>query len=69
MEIFRKQLLKLPNNLNNETSLDSVVENTFFSFLDAMFNTLSKYDPQTIYISETVRFIQYIYIFIGLFNM
>lgn len=63
MEIFRKQLLKLPNNLNNETSLDSVVENTFFSFLDAMFNTLSKYDPQTIYISETVRFIQYIYIY------
>lgn len=59
MEIFRKQL---PNKFNNEPSLDGVVENTFFSFLDAMFNTLSKYDPQTLYISETVRFIQHIYL-------
>lgn len=59
MEILRKQLLQLHSNLQNNLpsnqSYENNVENTYFTFLRAMLNILSKYDPQVLSICETVR--------------
>jgi len=62
MEILRKKLMNTLKNLQSNTSVQdnifehsstSTIENTF-SFLDAMFNILNKYDPQILNICETV---------------
>lgn len=61
MEILRKELLKELTNLQNSIPIDQnserALENTFLDFFDAMFNILSKYDPQVLDICETVSFI------------
>lgn len=61
MEILRKELLKAATNCQNSISIDQyserTLENTFLNFFDAMFNILSKYDPQVLDICETVSFI------------
>jgi len=64
MEVFRRKLLKEPIDLQNNFPIEqseNIVENTFVTFLNAMLNTASKYDPQILNICETVRYVLYIY--------
>lgn len=51
MEILRKELLKVPMDMHDPYNN---LEDIYFSFLNAMFNILSKYDPQLLDICETV---------------
>lgn len=60
MEILRKELLKIPTYSQNNTSIDQSLENTFFNFLDAIFNILCKCNPQVVTICETVSFIFFV---------
>lgn len=66
MEVFRKRILNVPTNFQNNVYFEqseNIVENTYITFLNAMLITSSKYDPQMINICETVRYFSiYIYI-------
>eukprot|EP00102_Acyrthosiphon_pisum_P018644 XP_016655854.1 PREDICTED: uncharacterized protein LOC107882255 [Acyrthosiphon pisum] len=56
MEVFRRIILKVPTDLQNNFSIEQseiIVENTYVTFLNAMLNTSSKYDPQIVNICET----------------
>jgi len=58
MEVFRRKILNVPTDLQNNFSIEQseiIVENTYVTFLNAMLNTSSKYDPQIVNIYETVR--------------
>jgi len=59
MEIFRRKILKVPTDLQFNVTIEQsevTIENTYISFLNAMLNTSSKYDPQIVNICETVRY-------------
>lgn len=61
MEVLRKKLHNFPRDsyitLSDPQQLfDSTVEDVTYTFLNTMFNILSKYDPQMLSICETVRF-------------
>jgi len=63
MEVFRRKILKVPINLQNNFSIEQseiIVENTYVTFLNAMLNLSSKYDPQILNICETVRYFFYL---------
>lgn len=55
MEILKKHLLKFSDNMSTEEPSENIENNLFFSFLDAMFCVISKYDSQILNICETVR--------------
>jgi len=58
MEVFRIKILKVPTDLQINFSIEQseIVENTYVTFLNAMLNIISKYDPQILNICETVRY-------------
>lgn len=59
MEVFRRTILNVPTNIQNNVYFEqseNIVENTYITFLNAMLITSSKYDPQMINICETVRY-------------
>lgn len=61
MEVLKTKL-KISTNLENDFSTEpteSIMENKFVPFLDAMLNILNNYDPQVIHVCETVRFINF----------
>lgn len=63
MEVFRRKILKVPTDLQNNFAIEQSeisMENTYISFLNAMLNTSCKYDPQIVNICETVRFFFYL---------
>lgn len=64
MEVLRTKLK--PTNLENSLSIESfenLIENTFFSFLNAMLIILNNYDTQVIYICETVSLFFLVFIY------
>jgi len=64
MEVFRRKMLKVQTDIQNTFSIEQseiIVENTFITFLNAMLNTSSKYNPQILNICETVRYFYFIY--------
>lgn len=71
MEILRKKLLNTFSNSPNNTSVQDdiehsstdTIENTFFTFLDAMFNILMKYDHRILNICETVIIFPLLFMF------
>lgn len=59
MEVFRRKILKVPTDLQNNFSIEQseiIAENTYVTFLNSMLNISSKYDPQILNICETVRY-------------
>lgn len=64
MEVFRRKMLKVPTDFRNNFSIEQseiIVENTYITFLNAMLNASSKYDPQILNICETVRYFYFFY--------
>lgn len=65
MEVLRKKLHYFPRDshirLSDQQQLfDSTVEDISYTFLNTMFNILSKYDLQILSICETVRNVFYV---------
>ncbi|XP_025207484.1 uncharacterized protein LOC112603211 [Melanaphis sacchari] len=56
MEVFRKTILKVPKQFQNNFCIEqseSIVDNTYITFLNAMLITSSKYELQVLNICET----------------
>lgn len=65
MEVLRKKLHNFPRDSHIRLSdhqqlFDSTIEDVSYTFLNTMFNILSKYDRQILSICETVRFFFYV---------
>lgn len=72
MEILRRKLLELPKNVQENTSIEqsskSFIESIHFTFIDAMFNILSKCDFEVLDLCETVKyFLKLFYFIINIF--